>query len=42
MAARWRMRPGLLAEGSLESRRFEIAGVETTPVNTEVHVSWSF
>jgi hypothetical protein len=41
-AVRWRMRPGLLAEGLVESRRFEVAGVDTTPVSTELHVSWSF
>ncbi|HMB71816.1 MAG TPA: hypothetical protein VKU85_21065 [bacterium] len=42
IAVRWRMRPGLLAEGRVEARRFEISGADTTPVNTELHVSWSF
>lgn len=40
-AVKWFVRRGLLAEGRVGVRRYEIAGEETLPVETRVHVNWS-
>ncbi len=40
-AVKWFVRRGLLAEGRVGVRRYEIAGEETLPVDTRVHVNWS-
>jgi hypothetical protein len=41
LSLKWKVRPGLFAEGSVELRRFNVAGITTTPLSTFFHVSWN-
>lgn len=41
VSLKWFVRRGLLAEGRVGVRRYEIAGEETLPLETRVHVNWS-
>ncbi len=38
---RWRPRVGLLAEFGVTLRRYEVDGIETNPVSSQIHVNWT-
>jgi hypothetical protein len=39
---RWRPRPRLLVEGSVQAQRYELRDTDNRPVSTQIHASWSF